>query len=119
MKIIGVLQAMRKEKRAQAQVLAPRNSLLGFLGVVLAVAFLASFFVHNAVAQPEDRRMGTRSGQSEISRDPATGDRTIATPDPKPQDRDQGPRTVIVTPEVFPDRQPVRPSGPSHGVRPR
>lgn len=108
---------MRKRKRVRVPVPVPRKRLRGLLWAAFAAAFLTAVFVHDVAAGSEDRRMGTRSGQAEITRDPATGDLNIATPAPAPQDQDHGPRTVIVAPEVFLDNSPSRPSARPSGTR--
>lgn len=58
--------------------------------------------------------MGTRSGRAEIGTDQATGDAIIRTPDARPVKEYTGPDTIIVRPEMYPDR-----SGSASGSRPQ
>lgn len=68
---------------------------------------LVWFAAPGSAAEGQDVTLSTRQGESVIAKDPATGDRVMRTPDPKPQEEYQGPQTIIVAPEVYP--------GGSHG----
>lgn len=109
MRIIEVLRGMCKEKHAVRGGALSRKNI-----PALAVFFLAaSLLCLPAVAFAGGNvTMSTRDNESGITRDPATGDREMKTPEAKPQPEYQGPQTVIVAPEVYPDAR----SG--HGVRP-
>ncbi len=59
-----------------------------------------------AAAGDGEVTLGTQSGQAAITTDPATGDRVMRTPEPRPQQEYQGPQTIIVAPEVYPGGRP-------------
>lgn len=114
MRSIGVLRAMCKKKHtARAFPAVPKGlSFLVFLLLVSAVpgASLTAW-------AREDKSITTRGNESVISRDSATGDRVMQTPDPKPQQEYEGPQTIIVTPEVYTGgleggQRPSRPDRP-------
>ncbi|SBW09244.1 exported hypothetical protein [uncultured delta proteobacterium] len=108
MRSIGVLRGMRKEKHVAARSAFLRKNI-----PPLAVFFLAAgLLCLPSIAFAGDATMSTRNNESGITRDPATGDRGMQTPEAKPQPEYQGPQTVIVAPEIYPDGR----SG--HGVRP-
>ena len=120
MRSIGVLHGMRKGKHATREGAFPRKVLLP---AALLLALTALFCLPSNVLAAGDVSITTRNDESTISRDPATGDRVMKTPDAKPQPEYQGPQTVIVAPEVYPDRRPGsganRPPSGSHRPRPR
>ena len=108
MRSIGILQGIRKEKHAE------RDGTPAFVAASLAAVFQAAAPVAVLLASltlclpgiaeaREDKQLGTRNKDSEIiTRDPATGDRIMRTPEPVPQPEYQGPQTIIVSPEVYP-----------------
>lgn len=116
MRSIGVLQGMRKKKHTETTrtaAFAAASLLAHFRTPIQAATLLASLLVMLTLCFPaisgaqEDKHMGTRnSGSGVITRDPATGDRVIQTPDPVPQQDYQGPQTIIVSPEVYPGGRP-------------
>ena len=57
---------------------------------------------------------GLRTGNDvgSIERDPDTGNRVMRTPGLRPQQEPQGPQTIIVAPQVYPDGVPGRHPGP-------
>lgn len=114
MQIIGVLQSMRKKKHAETAGSAAFGAA-PLLAGLMAVLPVAALFASLALAFPstaqarEDKQLGTRNGGNEaITRDQATGDRVMQTPDPAPQPEYQGPQTIIVSPEVYPGGRPGR-----------
>lgn len=120
MRILNVLHGMRKEKRVPGQALRCGYSPLTRIGFAFLLALLSLPLANgDLLAASGDRTMGTRSGQAEITRDPATGDRVMATPDPKPEDQYQGPQTIIVAPEVYPNQSGGRPPRPPQRPQPR
>ena len=116
MRSIGVLNGMRKKKPCHDGRFRPVGGRFAF-GRVLLLALLCCAISGFAAAGPcsaqsggKDETLSTRRGENVITRDPATGDRVMQTPDPKPQDEYQGPQTIIVAPEVYPGG-PQRPGG--------
>ena len=120
MRSIGVLYFMRKKKRT-ARVSLPVQFSVSFR--IVASLFVALFFLAaagNAIAEKKSVHMGTFAVTEEpsgdaITKDPATGTRLMRTTKPEPVPPLQGPQTIIVAPEVFPNIQekppykPVRP----------
>ncbi len=95
---IGVLPPAGKEKQRNTGVRTRRavaRSAIG--GIAFAVAVI--FFAAPAMAAG-GIELGT-GREARIGTDPATDDRIMATPPPAaPQPQDQGPQTVIVSPEI-------------------
>lgn len=89
---------MRKKKHTAWAFPAGTRGFL-FLTALLLVSAVPGASL-TARAQ-EDRIVTTRNNESVISRDPATGDRVMQTPAPRPQQEYEVPRTVIVAPEVY------------------
>ena len=94
---------VRKKKRVIGAAFA--GSLL--LPCFFAMAIVFCFFSSGEAAEGGSVTMQTPSASGSgavIGTDPQTGTRVMQTPEPKEQETYQGPQTVIVTPEVYPDR---------------
>lgn len=112
MSSIWILCGMRKEKRAHGRScldagFADKRFFAFFLAAALLCAPSFGF-----AAQRGDSVMGTPPSGAFIGKDPETGTHIMKTPDPKPQEEYQGPKTIIVAPEVYPDRPGYRPAPP-------
>ncbi len=109
MRIIGFLKAICKKKRMDCDFHPPCAKIrAGIRILALAAVFCLPM---PGLALGADQALSTRDNESTISRDPASGDRVMRTPDPKPQEDYQGPQTIIISPEVYPDRR----EGGGHG----
>ena len=114
MRSIGVLNAMRKKKRAPGvRVTACAAAVLLALAVTVSVMVFPG-----PAAAAGTTTMGTQGGGAVIARDPETGDRVMRTPEPQPQQEYQGPQTIIVSPEVYPGGRPSDGNRPPGGERP-
>lgn len=110
---------MRKEKHTKDGTPLSRKALLSIVGLSLAVGLFAAPF---ALAAEGQVRISTRGAGSGITRDPVTGAREMKTPDAKPVQEQQGPQTIIVAPQVYPDGRPGQHGPhlpPQQPVRPR
>ena len=110
MRIIGVLDSGCKGKHASGGM----KAFFTFCCLVFAFGVIAFQPPAATAAQKGNTTMATPGGDggAVIGTDPATGSRVMKTPDPKPQEESQGPQTVIIAPEVYPDRQGPRPRPP-------
>lgn len=111
MRIITVLDFRCKKKHA----FGVMKILSAFCCPVFVFALIALFPRPAAAAREGNVIMTTPGGKESgavIGTDSATGSRVMKTPDPKPKEESQGPRTIIVAPEVYPDRQGSRPGRP-------
>jgi hypothetical protein len=100
MRSLGVLDFVRKKKRA-----IPAG--LFVLGFIFGAPFSGE------TAKEENVVMQTPSSfGAAIGKDPDTGTRVMQMPEPEEQETYQGPQTVIVAPEVYPDGPGHRPSKP-------
>lgn len=103
MRSIGVLDFVRKKKRVFRRVRLASPCLLA--------ALVMSFSPFAVAAESGNVVMQTPSSSGAvIGKDPETGTRVMRTPEPKEQESYQGPQTVIVAPEVYPDISGNRPS---------
>ncbi len=111
MKSIDVLPALRKEKDMGLQGRAKPATLCTVLPRLMLAALFALAVVGTAPAAGGDIEMGTgRMGS--IGTDPDSGDRLMTTPSPVPQQQDQGPQTIIVSPEIDLQRPGYGPTPP-------
>lgn len=115
MSSIDVLYGMCKGKRIVGSLWLPVRKALLLNAALLCWAVPG----WAASAEPDgEARLGTRSGEAVITRDPESGSRIMRTPDPQPQPEYQGPQTIIVAPEVYPNRRPGAGPRPRHAERP-
>ena len=119
MRSIGVLKAIGKKKRMGCDFLPPHGPFAAMAGIFAVSAVLCFALPESALGA--DTTISTRNNESVIERDPASGDRVMRTPDPKPQEDYQGPQTIIVAPEVYPGGYPGghRPNRPDRPNRPQ
>lgn len=101
MNSLGVLSGIRKGKSWPDGRFRHNGRRLA-LGCALLSALFCCAVPGAAAAEGKDATLSTRQGESVIAKDPATGDRVMRTPDPKPQEEYQGPQTILVAPEVYP-----------------
>ena len=91
----------------------------GFCRLFPLFAFVFAVFLllpANAVAE---QTLRTRDSQSSLNRDPVTGDRSMRTPEAVHQQKDMGPQTIIVAPEITYDPRPDSGGKPGQGERSR
>lgn len=116
MRSIGVLRCGGKKKRGAGRG-APFR-ILACLAFILVL--LCAFPAPGGAAQEGSRTLGTQGSGAIIGTDPDTGAKVMKTPEPEPEEEYQGPQSVIVVPEIYPDRPASRPyPRPSPRPQPR
>ncbi|MCC8193546.1 MAG: hypothetical protein LIP28_02735 [Deltaproteobacteria bacterium] len=107
---------MRNKKHVTVPCPLPQKSF----GKLFLPALLAgAVCLAPAAVGAADATLSTRNNESVITRDPATGDTVMKTPDAKPEQGYDGPQTIIVSPEVYPGGRPGPGGSGGHHQKPR
>ena len=112
MRSIGVLGGIGKKKRMGCCFHLLYANAFASLRIFTVSAIFCLFLPGIAVGA--DATLSTRNNESTIGREPASGNRVMSTPAPRPQEGVQGPQTIIVSPEIRMDGYPG-----SEGNRPQ
>ena len=90
----------------------------GFSRLLPLFAFVFAVFLLLPADAAAEQALRTRDSQSSLNRDPATGDRSMRTPEAVHQQNDMDPQTIIVAPEITYGPMPDSGSKPGQGERP-